>query len=44
MLQAYAPLVGATKAAAEENTVAEVTNAVFEPTSLMTKCDPRHGE
>jgi len=44
MLQAYAPLVGATKAAAEENTVAECTNMVFEPTSLMTKCDPRHGK
>ena len=44
MLQAYSPLVGATKAAAEENTVAECTNAVFEPTSLMTKCDPRHGK
>merc|ERR1719321_1642879 len=44
MLQSYSPLVGATKAAAEENTVAECTNMVFEPTSLMTKCDPRHGK
>jgi len=44
MLQSYAPLVQAQKAAAEENTVAECTNMVFEPTSLMTKCDPRHGK
>jgi tubulin alpha len=44
MLQSYAPLVGADKAQHEQMSVAEVTNMVFEPPSMMTKCDPRHGK
>jgi len=44
MLQSYAPLVGIDKSAHETMTVAEVTNKTFEPQSLMTKCDPRHGK
>ena len=24
--------------------VAEITNSVFEPASMMVKCDPRHGK
>merc|ERR1711998_657191 len=44
MLQSYAPLVGAEKAYHEQMSVAEITNMVFEPPSMMTKCDPRHGK
>merc|ERR1711916_173217 len=28
----------------EQLSVAEITNAVFEPASMMVKCDPRHGK
>ena len=34
----------AEKAYHEQLTVAEITNAVFEPANQMVKCDPRHGE
>ena len=44
MLSSYAPLVPAEKAYYEEHTVAEITNSVFEPESMMAKCDPRHGK
>jgi len=44
MLQSYAPLVGASKAYHEQMKVAELTSMVFEPPSMMTKCDPRHGK
>jgi len=44
MLQSYAPLVGAAKAYHEQMKVAELTSMVFEPPSMMTKCDPRHGK
>jgi tubulin alpha len=37
----YAPLVSAEKAYHEKLTVAEITNAVFEPANMMIKCDPR---
>jgi tubulin alpha len=33
----------AEKAYHEQLTVAEITNAVFEPANQMVKCDPRHG-
>jgi len=44
MLSSYAPLVSAEKAYHERLTVAELTNSVFEPASMMAKVDPRHGK
>jgi len=44
MLTSYAPLVSADKALHENLAVAELTSDVFEPTNMMTKCDPRHGK
>mmetsp|Transcript_4987 Transcript_4987/g.13934 ORF Transcript_4987/g.13934 Transcript_4987/m.13934 type:complete len:449 (-) Transcript_4987:109-1455(-) len=44
MLTAYAPIVSKDKAAHENFSVAEITSSVFEPSSMMTKCDPRHGK
>jgi tubulin alpha len=44
MLTAYAPVMSASKAHHENFSVAEITNTVFEPGSMMTKCDPRHGK
>jgi tubulin alpha len=43
-LCSYAPVISAAKASHEQLTVAELTNSVFEPTSMMVKCDPRHGK
>ncbi|KAK4404999.1 Tubulin alpha-3 chain [Sesamum angolense] len=34
----------AAKAYHEQLSVPEITNAVFEPSSMMAKCDPRHGK
>jgi len=44
MLTSYAPVISAEKAYHEQLSVAEITNAVFEPASMMVKCDPRHGK
>jgi len=44
MLSSYAPVISAEKAYHEQLSVAEITNAVFEPASMMAKCDPRHGK
>jgi tubulin alpha len=44
MLCSYAPVISAAKASHEQMTVAELTNSVFDPTSMLTKCDPRHGK
>jgi len=44
MLCSYAPVLSAEKAYHQQNTVAELTNAVFEPANMMAKCDPRHGK
>ncbi|XP_058491780.1 tubulin alpha-8 chain-like isoform X1 [Solea solea] len=40
----YAPVISAEKAYHEQLTVAEITNACFEPANQMVKCDPRHGK
>ncbi len=44
VLASYAPVISAEKAHHEQLSVAEITNAVFEPANLITKCDPRHGK
>ena len=44
MLSSYAPVISAEKAYHEQLSVAEITNSVFEPAGMMTKCDPRHGK
>jgi len=44
MLTSYAPVISSTKAFHESLSVAEITSSVFEPTNMMTKCDPRHGK
>merc|ERR1712065_110074 len=44
MLSSYAPVISAEKAYHEQLSVAEITNAAFEPASMMAKCDPRHGK
>ncbi|XP_037559078.2 tubulin alpha-1A chain [Dermacentor silvarum] len=43
-LVTYAPVISSEKAYHEQFTVAEITNACFEPTNQMVKCDPRHGK
>ncbi|OLQ00991.1 Tubulin alpha chain [Symbiodinium microadriaticum] len=42
MLTSYAPVISAEKAYHEQLSVAEITMSVFEPASMMVKCDPRH--
>eukprot|EP01111_Echinosteliopsis_oligospora_P004453 TRINITY_DN171_c0_g2_i1.p1 TRINITY_DN171_c0_g2~~TRINITY_DN171_c0_g2_i1.p1 ORF type:complete len:471 (+),score=100.66 TRINITY_DN171_c0_g2_i1:61-1413(+) len=44
MLCSYAPVISADKVWHEKVTVADLTNAVFEPANMMAKCDPRHGK
>lgn len=44
MMTSYAPIVSAEKAYHEQMTVQELTNSVFDPSNMMTKCDPRHGK
>ena len=41
MLTSYAPVISAEKAYHEQLSVAEITMSVFEPASMMVKCDPR---
>nr|XP_048274688.1 tubulin alpha chain [Myodes glareolus] len=43
-LATYAPVISAEKAYHKQFSVAELTNACFEPASQMMKCDPRHGK
>jgi len=44
MLTSYAPIISAEKAYHEQLSVQEITSSVFEPSNMMTKCDPRHGK
>jgi len=43
-LVTYAPILSANKATHEAMTVNDITQACFEPTNQMVKCDPRHGK
>jgi tubulin alpha len=40
----YAPVIASEKANHEQFSVAEITNACFEPANQMVKCDPRRGK
>ncbi|KAH0474990.1 MAG: hypothetical protein KVP17_004064 [Porospora cf. gigantea B] len=44
MLSSYAPIISAKKAAHETLSVNDITKAAFDNSSLMAKCDPRHGK
>jgi len=44
MLASYAPIISSEKAYHEQLSVSEITNSVFEPAAMLTKCDPRHGK
>lgn len=44
MLSSYAPVITAQKAALENMSVAEITNSLFDPSSMMCKCDPQRGK
>jgi len=44
MLSSYAPIVSREKSLHESLSVAEITNASFEPGNMMAKCDPRKGK
>ena len=39
----YSPIISADKAYHEKMTVPEITEACFEPTYQMVKCDPQKG-
>ena len=44
LLASYAPGISAVKAYHVQIYVVKITNAAFEQTSMMSKCDPRHGK
>jgi len=44
LLCSYAPIVTPQKAVNERLSTAELTSAVFDPATMMAKCDPRHGK
>jgi tubulin alpha len=44
VLSSFAPVISAEKAYHEQLSVAEITNAVFEPSNQLVKVDPRHGK
>jgi tubulin alpha len=44
LLCSYAPITTVDRAEKEKLTTMQLTSAVFEPQSVMAKCDPRHGK
>lgn len=43
-LATYAPVISTEKAYLEQLSVAEITNACFDPANQMIKCDPHHSK
>lgn len=43
-LATYAPIISSEKANHERMSVPEITNACFEPTNQLVKCNPSHGK
>ncbi|XP_078001444.1 tubulin alpha-3 chain-like [Glandiceps talaboti] len=43
-MTSYAPIISPEKAYHENQTVADIATACFEPANQMVKCDPRHGK
>ncbi len=43
-LSSYAPIISKESAYHQQGSVMEITKAVFEPGSLMVKCDPKNGK
>ena len=43
-LVTYAPVIPTSRVQHESNSVAEITNACFQPANQMVKCDPRNGK
>ncbi|KAE8725210.1 Tubulin alpha-3 chain [Hibiscus syriacus] len=44
MLSSHAPVISVEKAYHEKLSVPQIISAIFEPASMMAKCDPRHGK
>jgi tubulin alpha len=44
LLCSYAPIFTAEKSGHEKHSTVELTTAVFDPSTMMVKCDPRHGK
>jgi len=44
MLTSYAPIISAEKSRQEQISVQDITHSLFEPASVLVKCDPRLGK
>ena len=44
MLSSYTPLIPVERSGMNSLSTAEISNSVFEPSTMMAKCDPRHGK
>jgi len=44
VMTSYAPIISCERTYCENLSVQELTNSLFEPSSSMVKCDPRHGK
>jgi len=44
LLSSFAPLISADKLHYDSYSTSQITNTLFEPQSMMAKCDPEHGK